>query len=541
MTLYDRRVFLKTSTAAAALLLVPGAVRRHGSRAASGEVPIGVDDPVVRELAMRALEAARDAGATYADVRLTDSLSRRFDGPSLPPEQEEALGVGVRALVDGYWGFASSALWAPDEAARLGRAAVALAKANALGPARVVELGTIPAVPAGQWATPIEEDPFTVPLGEVVDLLNGWLIYAGTQLTSNKWLATASCAFWRQDKIFASTEGSYITQRLARTRAGLEISFNEEPRHFRANAELPWASRGWEYVRSMQHRELVERLIADIEERRALPERSVEVGRYDVVVDALSVASLLDETLGAATELDRALGYEANADGTSYLLDPLAMLGHEPVGAPLLTVTANRSMPGGAATVQWDDEGVMPDAFTLVRAGMLNDFQTTRESAAWLSPWYRKTSRPVRSHGCASAATAADPPLQFTPNLAVTPGRAEVGFGDLVAGLDAGLAITGATLSMDFQHRAGLGRATESGAIYEIKRGKKVALVTGAGFLFRAPELWKGLLRLGGAQSVHAIAATRSKGEPEQEMIHTVTAPPAVFKQMTLVDLLRKA
>jgi len=339
----------------------------------------------------------------------------------------------------------------------------------------------------------------------------------------------------------ASTEGSYLTQRLVRTRAELSVRYTDESGQLLATAALPWAARGWEYVRAVRHREAIEQLLAEIAERRALPEKSVAVGRYDIVIDAPSVARLLDETLGAATELDRALGYEANAEGTSYLDAPLAMLGHEAVGVPFLTVTANRSMPGGVASVQWDDEGVVPDKFALVRDGVLVDFQTTRESAGWLAPWYRSAGRPVRSHGCAIGATAEDPPVQGTPNLVLAPGHAAAGFEELVAGLDAGFAITGATLDLDFQHRAGLGRPTNAGAIYEIKRGKKVALVTGAGFLFRAPELWKGVLQLGGAPSVRAIAATRVKGEPSQETLHTVTAPPAVFKQLTLIDLLRKA
>src|SRR5690606_18852292 len=150
------------------------------------------------------------------------------------------------------------------------------------------------------------------------------------------------------------------------------------------------------------------------------------------VLDAPSMVALLDRTLGRATELDRALGYEANAGGTSYLNDPFGMLGSYEAGAPLLTVTGNRSEPGGLATVQWDDEGVRPDTFPLVENGVLTDFQTTRESAGWLEDYYARTGRPFRSHGCANAPAAVDPPLQHTPNLVLTPGREELDFDDLV-------------------------------------------------------------------------------------------------------------
>lgn len=543
----SRRSFLKTSaTAAAVVVAVPRPLLVQLGRTPESVPPI--TDPRIKALALRAVEAAQQAGASYADARLTHTWRRIFNSGQSVPSEYERLGIGVRALVKGYWGFAASPLWASDEAARLGREAVAQAKVNALGKERVVELGTIPVVHDGHWETPIEEDPFTVPFAEILDLLGAWPLYVGatvpTRISARGGVrSVASCQMWRQMKAFASTEGSYCMQTLYRTGGSFEITYDEKGgrRQHAVPYSLPLAGHGWEYVRTVPYREVVPRLYAELDELVALPFKPVEVGRYDVVFDALSIGKLLDETIGAATGLDRALGYEANAGGTSYLNDPFGMLGSYEVGGPLLTVTGNRSMPGGLATTKWDDEGVVPEAFTLVKDGILTDYQTTRESAAWLREYYEKQGKPVHSHGCANAETALDPTLQHPPNLVLTPGAEERTFDDLVGELDGGLAITRAALRMDFQHLNGLGGPNSQGVCYKIKQGKKVALIQNAAFLFRAPELWKGLLALGGPSSQEMLASVRVKGEPEQTMVSTVSAVPATVKQVTIIDPTRKA
>ncbi|MBX6333660.1 MAG: hypothetical protein IRY91_17575, partial [Gemmatimonadaceae bacterium] len=302
---------------------------------------------------------------------------------------------------------------------------------------------------------------------------------------------------------------------------------------------------GWELytadriprVREHSLYEEIRRGVEELKEDMLLPEKPVEVGRYDAVFDALTMANLVEQTLGRATELDRALGYEANAGGTSYLNDPAGMVGTYQAGAPIVTLTAERSEPGAVGTVKWDDEGVEPDAFPLVKDGVLTDFQTTRESAMWMKDYYTKTGKPVRSHGCASAASAVDAPLQQTPNLTLAPGQEAHDFDALVRGLTKGIAIKGATIDIDFQHSSGLGL----GQAFEIKNGKRVAQLTSAGFLFRATELWKGLLEIGGEASLRRYGVDTTKGEPPGHGYHSVTTAPAVVKELTLIDPLRKA
>jgi TldD protein len=537
----SRRDFLKAGTGAALLAATPRWLAARSLREPSLAPPI--TDPDVKSLALLALDAARSAGAAYADVRLTHTWSRSFEPFNAIIQDAEEMAVGVRALVNGYWGFASGPYWTPDEMARLGREAVAHAKANALGEARIVELGKVPTVADGHWVTPVKIDPFTIPIDEVLDYLHGLQVYTESAYPGVS--ANAGAGFHRQEKAFASTEGTFLTQVLYRTDAGFGISYDNkqlrtDPRqpNMLPSSFLGSAARGWEFIREAPLREEIPILMARLEEDWRLPIKPVEVGRYDVVLDAAGVANLLAGTIVAATELDRALGYEANAGGTSYLNRPLAMLGAEPIGAPLLTVTGDRSTPGALATVKWDDEGVEPDTFPLVKDGILADFQTTREGAGWLAPYYTKHGKPVRSHGCANAPSALHATMEHPPNIAIVPGRADVRLDDLVKDLDAGILVTNLTATTDFQHVNG---ESHGGTFYEIKHGKKVARIDGAGILFRAPNLWKSLTALGGARSLEWRGAAAVKGEPARQGLFSVGAVPARFKDVTIIDRMRKA
>jgi TldD protein len=530
-----RRDFLKTSASAATLIVVAGAPRPLwadlGGRRLE-PVPL-IDDPRIEALAARALEAARAAGAVYADVRLTHTWIRFIAGVII---DDEVISVGMRALVNGYWGFASSPLWSPDEMARLGREAVHQAKANALGKPRLVELAPVPAVAKGHWVMPVKIDGFDVSPLEVRDYLESLAML--TQRIPEVKPRERSCRFIKQEKAFASTIGTFCSQRTYRTEGQVEVEMaKDERKEVLGLQALSPAGVGWEMFRDQPLREDIRRLVEDLKEDLKLPVKPVDVGRYDTIFDAASMAALVDGTLARATELDRALGYEANDGGTSYLNDPFGMLGNYQAGAPSVTLTADRSEPGGCATVKWDDEGVTPDEFALVKDGVLTDFQTTRESAGWLKDYYAKAAKPLRSHGCASAREGLDAPLQRAPNLTLAPGRDALDFDALVSGLARGIAVKGAEFEMDFQHLNGLAL----GRTYEIKNGKRIALIAGAGLLFRSSDVWKSILALGGKASMHRFGMSSTKGEPAQDHYASVTAVPATCKQLTLIDALRKA
>ncbi len=541
MTL-TRRTLLKAGAVAAAAAAIPRPLLAQLGRKAEPIPPI--EDPRLKALAGRALDSARAAGAAYADVRLTHTRDRMFT--PLFTHDDESMEVGVRALVDGYWGFASGPVWSPDEMARLGREAVRQAKTNALGKPRVVALAPAPVVPSGSWVMPVQRDPFEISPFEIQDFLQSMDIYLRRTPNAQSKLNSATATL--QLKAFASTAGSYITQSCYLTRgvfiAAMQLEKNKPEATFSLDC-LTAAGMGWElyvadripHVREHSVQEEIRRNVDELREELMMPVKPVNVGRYDAVLDARSMANLVDQTFGRATELDRALGYEANAGGTSYLDDPFGMLGSYQAGAPLVTLTANRSEPGGAATVQWDDEGVAPDEFALVQKGVLSDFQTTRESAGWLKDVYAKRGMPERSHGCASAPSAVFAPMQHSPNLVLAPGRDAKDFDALVSGMTEGIAIKGADLDMDFQHSSGVGL----GRVFKIKGGKLVARIESAGILFRATELWKALQTVARDASARRFGMMTAKGEPAERCYHSVTAAPAVVKELTLIDPLRKA
>jgi TldD protein len=531
----SRRDLLRVGAGAAALAAIPRPLLAQLGPKPEPVPPI--QDPRLKALALRAVEAARTAGASYSDVRLTHTRTRSFMASVTSIGDAESMVVGARALVNGYWGFASSPVWSPDEMARLGREAVHQAKVNALGPARSAELAPVPVVADQHWVMPVEIDPFEVSPFEIVDYLRSLAEFVWRHRDFD--VVDNKCLFEVQEKAFASSDGSYLTQRLYRAQGGFAIKLQHEgvPAVEGPLDRLTPAGLGWELYKGQPLRQYIEELMAQLEEDAKLPIEPVEVGRYDTACDARSVARLLDNTIGSATQLDRALGYEANAGGTSYLTDPFKMLGSYEAGASAMTVTANRSEKGGAATAKWDDEGVAPDDFPLVKGGVLADFQTMREGAGWLGALYEKRGSPVRSRGCAAAPSGLEAPLTHTPNIALAPSSAKLDFDAAVAGLTKGIAVRGMGADMDFQSSSGLG----TGRVYRVKNGKRVARLNGAGFLFRATDLWKSLGAMGGAGSLRRYGHAVSKGEPAQTTYHSVTAPPAVFKELTLIDVMRKA
>lgn len=539
---YTRRTLIKAGTTLAALssIVAPppplGAMVRSGARISSVEPIFSLfDDPNVKVLSDAALNAAREAGATYADIRLTHTFRRAIERYGV--WDSESMTLGVRTLVDGYWGFASSPIWTTDETVRLAKAAVENARVNTLGKSRIIELAPVTASTNGHWSTPIVNDPFVTSEDEIGDFIVGLLYFI--QKLPNVTSPRTRAEFVKQDKVFASTANQFVTQRLYQT-AGV-VSFGVKSENGRGKAvnidTITPAGLGFEYWRD---RPLRDEIVARHEEATndlQLPLKPVDVGRYPLVFDAPSVAGFVNSTIGSATELDRAIGDEANAGGTSYITDPLAMLGTLKVGGQMLTISANRTEAAGAATVKWDDEGVTPGEFTLVKDGVLADMQTNREGAGWLKEEYAKRNLPFASHGCAYAPEALYSPLTHCANLQMQPAETDATFETLIADMSNGLAIKRVGIDMDFQQMTGYG----FGETFEIKNGKRVAEIANAGFLFRTQELWNALMAVGGTASRRRFGLSAIKGQPEQLGVRSVTAPPIAVKELSVIDTTRKA
>jgi TldD protein len=577
--MWTRRGWLQAAAGLASMAVAPrGWLLPSVAAAPRGWLPSGTvagaaaspaDFALLEQWAQQAVEAARTAGASYAEARLTRTVTQTVTLGGLGPDIE-VVGMGVRALVRGYWGFAASPVWvsAPDGAATgqwLAREAVGQATVNAHGTPREVDLGTVH-VATGSWSTPLTHDPFTVPVEEKLDEINRDISY-GYQL-GLRIGSTRVC--WRQERVLVTSEGTRVHQTIYQTEGEVYGSFRpDHPRAVGVNgaADITVSIPGLEtqgtgYERFSETKiptqlEAMPDRILERANRPALGSTSRRLGIKTIVCDGRTMAQLLAMTLGPATQLDRALGYEANAGGTSYLEDPLGMVGHAQVASPLVTVTANRSAPTQLATVQWDEEGVAPEDATLVKDGVLVDFQTTREQAAWLAPYYAKQGRPVRSHGYAAAQDALYLPMQHMPNLALAPGAAGVRLEDLVADVADGLLLEGSHVEgIDYQCRTGL---LMGGEWRQITNGKLGKIVVRGAVLFDALALWKHVTALGGPTTAVTVprkvdlvlpytlylkasdsvgwSPDLAKGQPGQHTAgYSVQAVAATITNQTIVD-----
>ena len=205
-----------------------------------------------------------------------------------------------------------------------------------------------------------------------------------------------------------------------------------------------------------------------------------------------------------------------------------------------MNVQGDRSQEGGLSTIGYDDEGVKPDDFLIVKKGMFNDYQTTREQAPWLKAWYDKQGRPVRSHGCSYADSWGSVAFQRMPNVSLLPASDNTGWNDLIAGVDNGIAIIGdGSFSIDQQRY----NAQFGGQVfYEIKAGKLGAMLKDVAYQIRTPDFWNSMDKIGGRASYELGGSFfDGKGQPGQSNAVSHGSPPARFRQVNVINTGRKS
>jgi TldD protein len=494
-----------------------------------------------RELMARALEAARSAGATYADVR----VGRYRNNFIVTREQQiinvvdtDSIGCGVRALVDGTWGFGATLTLTPDGVASAAREAVAIAKASRAARDRPVELAPAQVHRNVTWKSSYEIDPWTIPIEQKVDLL--LRANAEALKVPNVKYVFSVMYFVKEERNFASTDGALIDQTVIRSWVPMQITavapdFSDFQN--RSSVVQP-AGRGYEYV-------LAQDLVGNApkwaeEAAQKLSAKPVEVGRYDLVLHPSHLWLTIHESIGHPTELDRALGYEANYAGTSFIAPPDKMLGKLKYGPEFMNVRGDRSQPGACATIGYDDEGVKPEDFLIVENGIFNDYQTTREQANWLKWWYDQKGRPTRSHGCSNGDSWSSIQFQRMPNVSLLPGERDIGWDDIIADTDRGIAIIGdGSFSIDQQRY----NAQFGGQVfYEIRGGKIVGMLKDVAYQMRTPDFWNSMDMLGGARSYELGASFfDGKGQPPQINAVSHGSVPARFRQQNVINTGRKA
>ena len=512
--------------------------------AMSGHVPGAKEMPAedtVRELLMAAITTAKGLGASYSDVRIgryRNSIVFTREQQIVQTADTDSIGAGVRALVDGTWGFGATKILTKDGVAAAAREAVAIAKANRIARDQPVVLSPVQAYPNATWKSDFKIDPFTIPIEQRAELL----LKANAEVLKVKGVrfVNSGLLFVKEDRNFASTEGSVITQTIVRTSVPFQITAVSEDRsdfQTRGNVVTP-AGRGWEYV-------LEQDLVGNAkkwgeEAAQKLTAKSVEVGRYDLVLHPSHLWLTIHESIAHPTELDRALGYEANYAGTSFVAPPENVLGKLKYGPEFMNVQGDRSQPGACATIGWDDEGVKPEDFMIIKNGIVNDYQTTREQANWLKWWYDANKKPTRSHGCSNADNWSSVQFQRMPNVSLLPGEKDVSWDDIIAATDRGIGIVGdGSFSIDQQRY----NAQFGGQLfYEIRGGKIVGMLKDVAYQMRTPEFWNAMDMIGGKDSYWLWGAFGdAKGQPSQSNAVSHGCPPTRHRGINVINTGRGA
>lgn len=503
---------------------------------------VAVDDAKLRGLALEAIEAARALGAQFADVRVEIERFMRIEAREgrMVPVTENSAALGLRAVVEGSWGFAGASDLSKEGVQALARLAVE--RARAARPRSFV-FAPAPVVRDGRWATPIETDPFTVPIRQQQELILEAVQGVLSLKTASARITRAGATnFWiRSERVLASSEGSFIAQRVftAAPSVGVAAQALADDRVSVGLGidELSGGGYGYEAITRVNLKEGLARAAQEALRVASLPMKSVDVGRYDVVLSPQVTASVLVSTVGRALELDRALGEHAAGSGTTYAMPPQSVLGNFQLGSPLLTVRGDRSRSHGSATVGWDDEGVQAENFVLVQDGVIVDYVTTRRTAPALASWYESRRQPLRSHGCTvgSGATGGiHAPALRLPNLTLHPGQGNARVEDLIKDVKRGFYIVQSDgVSVDQQC---LNTQLNVRLAYEIRNGKLGGLARDMACQFNTPAFWRSLSALGGAASAE-IEQLRLPGLYYID----VQAVPALFRQVNVVNTGKQA
>ena len=489
-----------------------------------------------------ALDAAKSGGASYADVRVAarrqqnvSTRDRIVQGVS----DTDTYGLGVRTLVDGAWGFAATSRMDKDSVASAARAAIAQARANRASQLRPVMLAPTPGNQVGTWKSPIAVDPFTVAITDKV----AYLLAANEAALKVKGVRTvnSSMFFLREEKSLMTSDGSYIVQTIYRTSPSMGVTaVSPDFRDFQSveSNEIAPMGLGYEHVTNSK---LAERAPewAELAVQK-LSAKPVEPGRYDLLLHPSNLWLTVHEVIAHPTELDRALGFEANYAGTSFIAPPAQVLGKLRIGSDLLNIVGDREQPGSLGAIGWDDEAVKPVKFDIIKNGVFVDYQTTREQAPMLTDYYKSIGKEVRSYGCSYAQSWADVQFQRMPNVSMVPGKNDDTWESMIAKMDKGIAIVGdGSFSIDQQRYNG----QFAGQIfYEVKGGKIVGQLKDVAYQFRTPEFWKSLKAIGGPRSYHLGGAFGdAKGQPGQSNSVSHGCVPSLFQQVNIINTGRTA
>jgi TldD protein len=542
----ERRAFLNFGSLALGGLLLP----LSGRAIAAEELLKPADVKFKKLLADTALGAATQAGASYADVRIGRYLNQFITTRDLNVENvtnTESAGVGVRVIANGAYGFAATNDMSPDGVANAARQAVAIARANAKLQTEPVRLAPTPGVGEVSWATPHTRDWRAVPIKDKAEML----------IAANKAGMDSGASFMQsllfqvnQQKYFASTDGSYIDQDVHRlwcpfaatavdkasgkfrTRNGLSTPVGMGYEYFDARKEDKVQAAGGVTTLYRKSYDLIEDARAAGKQAKAkLTAKSVEPGKYDLVLSPEHLWLTIHESVGHPTELDRVLGYEANYAGTSFVtLDKWESKKFK-YGSDLVNIVADKTTAGSLGAVGYDDEGVKCKRWDIIKDGVLVNYQATRDQAHIIGE--------KESHGCSYADSWSSVQFQRMPNVSLQAGKKKLTPDELVKDVKKGIYIVGdGSFSID-QQRYNFQFGGQ--LFYEIKDGKITRQLEDVAYQANTQEFWNACSamcderdwRMGGS-------FFDGKGQPSQVSIVSHGASTTRFNGINVINTARK-
>ena len=507
----------------------------------------GMDVGTKKQLADIALNAAKAGGATYADVRIGRYLNQFLFTREKRVQNianTESFGVGIRVIANGSWGFAATNDVTPDGVARTAARAVAVAKANSKIITEPVQLAPQQGYGEVSWKTPNVKNVFEVPLQEKIDLLmevNGLALSGGANFINSAMLAI------NEQKYFASTDGSYIDQDIHRIYPNFTVTkIDKASGKFQTRRSLSSPmGMGYEYLTSTPESKVsgivtrykdrydiledIKNATADVAQK--ITAKSVEPGKYDLVLDPSHLWLTIHESVAHPTELDRVLGYEANYAGTSFLTLDKWKSGNFHFGSKLMNIEADKLQAGSLGAVGYDDEGVKCGKWELVKEGVLVNYQAIRDQAHIIGLKH--------SQGCCYAQSWADVQFQRMPNVSLQPGKEKLSVDDIIKNVQKGIYIIGdGSFSIDQQrYNFQFGGQT----FYEIKDGKIVGMLKDVAYQAINQEFWNSLVAIADESDYRLGGAFNDgKGQPGQSNAVSHGSSTARFNGVNVINTARK-
>ncbi len=515
----SRRDFLKTTGIVLGVAAIPSWA--YSADLSSKALPVFDND----KLADAALSIAQRFGASYADIRIN---KYRVESIRTREQQVQSVakgqnyGFGVRVLYKGTWGFAASPLVTTDEVVRVTKEALEIAKANSKFQTKRIELVDAPKQ-TGKWKTAFTKDPFDVPINEKTDFL--LKLNEAALSTKGVSFVNSSMAWVNEQKYLATTDGTRVEQYLIRGVPSFSVTAIDRTKgDFATRDSLAQAlGRGWEYT--TEYDWVGEAKQAGEEAVQKLSAKPIKPGKYDLILHPSHLFLTIHESVGHSTELDRALLWEANYAGTSFLTpDKTNKL---QFGSKIVNFFADRTQEGGLATVGWDDEGVKGQKWDIVKDGKFVGWQTTRSLAPLIG---EKTST-----GCLHGDSWSSVPFPRMPNLSLAPDKKDTSTDELIADVKDGIMIHGrGSYSIDQQrYNFQFGGQT----FWEIKNGKVTGMLKDVAYQSRTTDFWNACDGLGG-KSTYELPGTFNdgKGQPGQSNAVSHGCPTARFRKINVLS-----